>query len=330
MPSQRPLLPCHPRKAAPRLQLLSVFPFPGPAPSHAHACPNLTCLSCLHICSRGRASVLSVPATPCCDLPPEQDTPLRWGFSGPGAQLAHLCLFIHAVLQPFCGQTQEVLGTGSWVSPAQPGSGWAQRGVRSRLPGPAAGLPSCRVCPPRRPVSLVVQWVDVTRLEKNATLLFPESIRVDTRDQELFFSMFLNIGETFKLMEQLANLAVRQLLDSEGFLEERAPPRPPRPHRNISALKRCVGPARRGPALLTRHRHPAWEGARWRVVAVVHGGQEPHRGIILKPAADAEGVPHVSLLQRRGGERSRSPESETGSWGPGRQSNSPPAPGPWR
>nr|XP_044633458.1 TBC1 domain family member 9B isoform X2 [Equus asinus] len=87
-------------------------------------------------------------------------------------------------------------------------------------------------------VSLVVQWVDVTRLEKNATLLFPESIRVDTRDQELFFSMFLNIGETFKLMEQLANLAMRQLLDNEGFLEDKALPRPSRPHRNISALKR--------------------------------------------------------------------------------------------
>ncbi|XP_036306081.1 TBC1 domain family member 9B isoform X5 [Pipistrellus kuhlii] len=87
-------------------------------------------------------------------------------------------------------------------------------------------------------VSLVVQWVDVTRLEKNATLLFPESIRVDTRDQELFFSMFLNIGETFKLMEQLANLAMRQLLDNEGFLEDKAPPRPAQPHRNISALKR--------------------------------------------------------------------------------------------
>ena len=87
-------------------------------------------------------------------------------------------------------------------------------------------------------VSLVVQWVDVTRLEKNATLRFPESIRVDTRDQELFFSMFLNIGETFKLMEQLANLAMRQLLDSEGFLEDKALPRPIRPHKNISALKR--------------------------------------------------------------------------------------------
>ncbi|XP_036857897.2 TBC1 domain family member 9B isoform X2 [Manis javanica] len=87
-------------------------------------------------------------------------------------------------------------------------------------------------------VSLVVRWVDITRLEKNATLLFPESIRVDTRDQELFFSMFLNISETFKLMEQLANLAMRQLLDSEGFLEDKALSRPTRPHRNISALKR--------------------------------------------------------------------------------------------
>lgn len=91
-------------------------------------------------------------------------------------------------------------------------------------------------------VSLVVQWVDVTRLEKNATLLFPESIRVDTRDQELFFSMFLNIGETFKLMGQLANLAMRQLLDSEGFLEDKALPRPTRPHKNISALKRYATP----------------------------------------------------------------------------------------
>lgn len=94
------------------------------------------------------------------------------------------------------------------------------------------------ICPCRCSVSLVVQWVDVTRLEKNATLLFPESIRVDTRDQELFFSMFLNISETFKLMEQLANLAMRQLLDNKGFLEDKALPRPIRPHRNISALKR--------------------------------------------------------------------------------------------
>lgn len=124
------------------------------------------------------------------------------------------------------------------LSTVSPSAGGKQEHA---LPNPPAHLTQwwC-VCPHRRPVSLVVQWVDVTGLEKNATLLFPESIRVDTRDQELFFSMFLNIGETFKLMEQLANLAMRQLLDNEGFLEDKAPPRPAQPHRNISALKRCV------------------------------------------------------------------------------------------
>ncbi|KAM5169933.1 TBC1 domain family member 9B [Mantella aurantiaca] len=87
-------------------------------------------------------------------------------------------------------------------------------------------------------VTLVIQWLDVTQLEKNATLLFPECIKVSTRDNEYFFSMFLNISETFKLMEQLANIAMRQLLDNEGFLEDRNLPKPTRPLKNISALKR--------------------------------------------------------------------------------------------
>ncbi|XP_040296783.1 TBC1 domain family member 9B isoform X2 [Bufo bufo] len=87
-------------------------------------------------------------------------------------------------------------------------------------------------------VTLIIQWLDVTQLEKNATLLFPECIKVSTRDNEYFFSMFLNISETFKLMEQLANIAMRQLLDNEGFLEDRNLPKPTRPLKNISALKR--------------------------------------------------------------------------------------------
>uniref|UniRef100_A0A8C8VNY3 TBC1 domain family member 9B n=1 Tax=Pelusios castaneus TaxID=367368 RepID=A0A8C8VNY3_9SAUR len=87
-------------------------------------------------------------------------------------------------------------------------------------------------------VTLVVQWVDVTQLEKNATLLFPECIKVSTRDSELYFSMFLNINETFKLMEQLANIAMRQLLDNEGFLEDKSLPKPIKPLKNISTLKR--------------------------------------------------------------------------------------------
>lgn len=89
-------------------------------------------------------------------------------------------------------------------------------------------------------VTLVIQWVDVTQLEKNATLLFPECIKVSTRDSELYFSMFLNINETFKLMEQLANIAMRQLLDNESFLQDKSLPKPRKPLKNISALKRCV------------------------------------------------------------------------------------------
>ncbi|XP_075994456.1 TBC1 domain family member 9B [Genypterus blacodes] len=87
-------------------------------------------------------------------------------------------------------------------------------------------------------VTLVVQWTDVTQLDKNATLLFPESIRVSTRSTEHFFSMFLNINDTFKLMEQLANIAMRQLLDNEGFAADRSLPKPCKTLKNVSALKR--------------------------------------------------------------------------------------------
>ncbi|XP_038554836.1 TBC1 domain family member 9B isoform X1 [Micropterus salmoides] len=87
-------------------------------------------------------------------------------------------------------------------------------------------------------VTLVVQWTEVTQLEKNATLLFPESVRVSTRDTEHFFSMFLNINDTFKLMEQLANIAMRQILDNEAFAADRSLPKPCKTLKNVSALKR--------------------------------------------------------------------------------------------
>ncbi|XP_041799702.1 TBC1 domain family member 9B isoform X1 [Chelmon rostratus] len=87
-------------------------------------------------------------------------------------------------------------------------------------------------------VTLVVQWTEVTQLEKNATLVFPESVRVSTRHTEHFFSMFLNINDTFKLMEQLANIAMRQLLDNEAFAADRSLPKPCKTLKNVSALKR--------------------------------------------------------------------------------------------
>ncbi|XP_069781409.1 TBC1 domain family member 9 isoform X2 [Narcine bancroftii] len=86
---------------------------------------------------------------------------------------------------------------------------------------------------------LVIRWADIIQLEKNTTLLFPEMIKVSTRCCEYIFSVFLNIGETFKLMEQLANIAMRQLLDNEGFEEDRSLPRlKKKSPQKVSVLKR--------------------------------------------------------------------------------------------
>uniref|UniRef100_A0A8B9PV62 TBC1 domain family member 9 n=1 Tax=Apteryx owenii TaxID=8824 RepID=A0A8B9PV62_APTOW len=90
-----------------------------------------------------------------------------------------------------------------------------------------------------REAKLVIRWVDITQLEKNATLLFPDMIKVNTRSSEHFFSVFLNISETFKLMEQLANIAMRQLLDNEGFEQDRSLPKlKKKSPKKVSALKR--------------------------------------------------------------------------------------------
>lgn len=64
---------------------------------------------------------------------------------------------------------------------------------------------------------------------------------MSTRSSEHFFSVFLNINETFKLMEQLANIAMRQLLDNEGFEQDRSLPKlKKKSPKKVSALKRWV------------------------------------------------------------------------------------------
>uniref|UniRef100_A0A8C5CMH6 TBC1 domain family member 9 n=1 Tax=Gadus morhua TaxID=8049 RepID=A0A8C5CMH6_GADMO len=86
---------------------------------------------------------------------------------------------------------------------------------------------------------LVVRWADITQLDKSATLLLPEVIRVSTRARHHLFSVFLNINETFQLAEQLANIAMRQLLDNKGFEQDRSLPKLKRKSpQKVSALKR--------------------------------------------------------------------------------------------
>ncbi|KAL7979517.1 hypothetical protein Chor_004675 [Crotalus horridus] len=50
-----------------------------------------------------------------------------------------------------------------------------------------------------------------------STVILTESIHVRAHGEDHYFSMFLHLGETFLLMEQLALYAVRRLFDKEGF-----------------------------------------------------------------------------------------------------------------
>ncbi|XP_063059931.1 TBC1 domain family member 8B [Engraulis encrasicolus] len=66
-------------------------------------------------------------------------------------------------------------------------------------------------------VKLVISWVEISRLEKTSSVLLTESIRVVSGGEDHCFSMFMHLQQTFLLMEQLADYAVRRLIDKETF-----------------------------------------------------------------------------------------------------------------
>ncbi|XP_045785800.1 TBC1 domain family member 9 isoform X2 [Maniola jurtina] len=67
-----------------------------------------------------------------------------------------------------------------------------------------------------RKTTIKIRWADVTELAKTNSLLFPDSIKVVTRDGEHYFTMFLKKNETFALMQQLANIAMKELIDDKS------------------------------------------------------------------------------------------------------------------
>ncbi|CAB1347141.1 unnamed protein product [Coregonus sp. 'balchen'] len=66
-------------------------------------------------------------------------------------------------------------------------------------------------------VKFVIPWAEVTRLERVSTGLMTDMVRVTTRRHQRDFSMFLSLDEVFGVMGQLADIALRRLLDSGGL-----------------------------------------------------------------------------------------------------------------
>uniref|UniRef100_A0A3B3CEC1 TBC1 domain family member 8B n=1 Tax=Oryzias melastigma TaxID=30732 RepID=A0A3B3CEC1_ORYME len=77
-------------------------------------------------------------------------------------------------------------------------------------------------------VKFVIPWAEVTRLERVSTGKLTEAIRVSTRQRQREFSMFLSLDESFGVISQLADIALRRLLDSEGLELDRVLQQPAR------------------------------------------------------------------------------------------------------
>ncbi|XP_067853389.1 TBC1 domain family member 8B isoform X2 [Heptranchias perlo] len=66
-------------------------------------------------------------------------------------------------------------------------------------------------------VKLIISWDEISKLEKTTSVILSESIHICSHGEDHYFSMFMHLNETFQLMEQLAEYAVKRLFDKETF-----------------------------------------------------------------------------------------------------------------
>lgn len=64
-------------------------------------------------------------------------------------------------------------------------------------------------------IKLVLKWHDVTLIERANSMIFSDTISITTKQQIYQFSLFAKTSETYALIEQLANLAMKQIMNNE-------------------------------------------------------------------------------------------------------------------
>ena len=64
-------------------------------------------------------------------------------------------------------------------------------------------------------IKILLRWPDITSIGRSNSLLFPETITITTKQQTYDFSLFARASEICALIEQLANLAMKQIMNNE-------------------------------------------------------------------------------------------------------------------
>jgi len=74
-----------------------------------------------------------------------------------------------------------------------------------------------------REIKILIKWPDVTLIERSGSLIFSDTIRITTNKQQqqqtYEFSLFTRSSETYDLIEQLANLAMKQIMSNNDDVE---------------------------------------------------------------------------------------------------------------
>ncbi|KAK6190175.1 hypothetical protein SNE40_002098 [Patella caerulea] len=72
-----------------------------------------------------------------------------------------------------------------------------------------------------REAKVIIRWTDITKLERDNNMLFPDTVKISTREASHYFSMVMHSSESYRLIEQLANMAMKQLMQEGGFEEDK-------------------------------------------------------------------------------------------------------------